>query len=89
MARHRLRNPFQLRRDDIVEKSIAGILIPDTAAKEKSKVGVVIAVGPGRMSDEGKLIPMNVKVGSKVFFLQTLCVLRTVSCLTFPSEGVG
>jgi chaperonin GroES len=49
-------------------KSPAGIIIPDTAQKEKSKIGTVLAVGPGRMSDEGKLIPMSVKVGSKVVF---------------------
>jgi chaperonin GroES len=50
------------------ERSPAGIIIPDTAQKEKSKVGVVIAVGPGRYGDEGDLIPMTVKAGAKVFF---------------------
>ena len=50
------------------EKSAGGIIIPDTAQKEKSKMGTVIAVGPGRMSDEGKLTPISVKVGAKVIF---------------------
>ncbi|MEK7509356.1 MAG: co-chaperone GroES [Patescibacteria group bacterium] len=49
-------------------KSPAGIIIPDTAEKEKSKRGVVIAVGPGKKSDDGKLIPITVKVGAKVYF---------------------
>ena len=50
------------------KKSFAGIIIPDSAQKEKSKMGVVISVGPGRMSDEGKLIANTVKVGAKVIF---------------------
>ncbi len=57
-----------VRRDDKVEKSPAGIIIPDTAAKEKSKRGLVMAIGPGRIGEDGKLIPMNVKVGASVFF---------------------
>lgn len=44
-----------------------GIIIPDTA-KEKPQEGQVIAAGPGRMSDEGKLINLSVKVGDKVLF---------------------
>ncbi len=48
--------------------SPAGIIIPDTAQKEKSKLGTVLAVGPGRFGDEGDVIPMTVKVGSKVIF---------------------
>lgn len=45
----------------------AGIIVPDTA-KEKPEKGEVIAVGEGRMTDEGKLVPMRVKVGNKVLF---------------------
>lgn len=56
------------REDKPAKKSPGGIIIPDTATKEKSKVGVVLAVGPGRTSDEGKLIPMSVEPGSKVIF---------------------
>ena len=51
-----------------MEKSAGGILIPDTATKEKSKIGMVVAVGPGRTSDEGRLIPTSIKPGSKVVF---------------------
>jgi chaperonin GroES len=58
-----------VRREDVAdEKSPAGIIIPDTAKKEKSKFGVVVAVGPGRVSDEGKLVPLTLKVGAKVIF---------------------
>ena len=49
-------------------KSPSGIIIPDTATKEKSKIGVIIAVGTGRISDEGTLIPITIKVGAKVIF---------------------
>ncbi len=49
------------------EKTKGGIIIPDTA-KEKPIKGEVIAVGPGRLSDEGKRIEMSVKVGDKVMF---------------------
>jgi chaperonin GroES len=57
-----------VKREDIDVKSPAGIIIPDTAAKEKSKRGVVIAVGPGKFGDEGDLIPMTITAGAKVFF---------------------
>ena len=56
------------REDKPEKKSISGIIIPDTAEKEKSKRGVVIAVGPGNMNEEGTLIPTRVKVGAKVYF---------------------
>ena len=44
-----------------------GILLPESA-KEKPKQGTVIAVGPGRVDEKGKLHPMDVKVGDDVFF---------------------
>lgn len=50
------------------EKSVSGIIIPDTVNKEKPAKGTVVAVGPGRYTDEGKRIPMDVKVGDKVYF---------------------
>ena len=56
------------REDKPDTKSPGGIIIPDTAQKEKSKLGTVIAVGPGRTSDEGRLIPTTIKVGAKVIF---------------------
>lgn len=46
----------------------AGIFIPETADKERSEKGTVIAVGPGKMSDAGKVLPMTVKVGQTVLF---------------------
>ncbi|MEK7368386.1 MAG: co-chaperone GroES [Planctomycetota bacterium] len=49
------------------EKTAGGILLPDTA-KEKPSKGKVIAVGDGRLSDDGKKIPLSVKKGDKVFF---------------------
>jgi len=45
----------------------SGIVLPDSA-KEKPQMGEVMAVGPGGMNDEGKVIPMVVKVGQKVMY---------------------
>lgn len=52
--------------EEEVRTTAGGVVIPDTA-KEKPQLGEVIAIGPGRISDEGKVIPMTVKVGDKVF----------------------
>jgi chaperonin GroES len=49
------------------EKTAGGIIIPDTA-KEKPQEGKVIAIGPGAKSEDGKTIPMDVKVGDRVLF---------------------
>ncbi len=49
------------------EKSSGGIIIPDTA-KEKPQEGKVVSVGPGKMADNGKRIPMEVKKGDRVLF---------------------
>jgi chaperonin GroES len=49
------------------DKTKGGIILPDTA-KEKPVVGEVVAVGPGRKSDDGKLIPLDLKVGDKVLY---------------------
>lgn len=48
-------------------KTASGIVIPD-AATEKPDQGEIIAVGNGKMGDDGKVRPMNVKVGDKVLF---------------------
>ena len=45
-----------------------GIIIPDTVSKEKPQEGKIIAVGKGKMNEDGKLIPMDVKVGDRVLF---------------------
>ncbi len=49
------------------QQTKGGIIVPDTA-KEKPQQGKVIEVGPGRISDDGKRIPMGVKKGNKVLF---------------------
>ena len=54
--------------DDVSEsKTSGGIIIPDTA-KEKPQKGKIVAVGPGRTDENGKIIKMNVKVGDKVLY---------------------
>jgi len=50
------------------EKTKGGILLPDTAEKEKSEQGVIVAVGPGKKTDDGKIIPVSVVPGQKVLF---------------------
>ena len=61
--------------DNIVVKRIeenettkSGIVLPDTIDKEKPQKGEVIAIGEGKISDRGELIPMQVKIGDKVLF---------------------
>ena len=49
------------------EKTKSGIYIPDTA-KEKPQEGEVVAVGPGRIDETGKRIPMDLKVGDRVIY---------------------
>ena len=50
------------------EKTRGGIFLPDTASKEKSEEGKVIATGPGKKTDDGKIIPVSVMPGQKVLF---------------------
>ena len=52
---------------DNTEKTAGGIIIPDTA-QEKPQEGQIVAVGSGSKSEDGKIIPMDVKVGDKVLF---------------------
>jgi chaperonin GroES len=54
-------------REDEEQKSAGGIIIPDTA-KEKPMRGKIVAVGPGKRSDDGKRIKMEVKKGDRVLF---------------------
>lgn len=49
------------------EKSKGGIIIPDTA-KEKPQEGKVVAVGKGKLNDDGKITPLDVKVNDRVLF---------------------
>ena len=50
-----------------VEKTKGGIIIPDTA-KQKPEQGKIIAVGKGKVNDDGKLMPVGVKVGDTILF---------------------
>ena len=52
---------------DQEEKTKSGIFLPDTA-KEKPQEGEILAVGPGKIGDDGKRIPLDVKVGDVVVY---------------------
>ena len=52
---------------DSEEKTSGGIIIPDTA-KEKPQEGKVVAIGSGARTEDGKIIPMDVKIGDLVLF---------------------
>lgn len=56
-----------VRRLEEGEQKVGGIIIPDTA-KEKPQQGKVLAVGNGRLNDEGKRIPLDVKAGNLILF---------------------
>jgi len=56
-----------VRRIEAEEKTAGGIIIPDTA-KEKPQQGEVIAVGPGARDENGKVNPLDVRVGDRVLF---------------------
>ncbi len=62
-----LEDRILVRPEEGEETTISGIVIPDTA-KEKPQQGTVLAVGPGKRSDTGDLIPMDVKEGDKVMY---------------------
>jgi chaperonin GroES len=62
-----LRDRVVVKRLEEQEQKVGGIIIPDTA-KEKPQQGKVVAVGSGRVNDEGKVIPLDVKVGDTVLF---------------------
>lgn len=50
------------------EKTKSGIFLPETASKERSEQGKVIAVGPGKRNEKGEMLPVSVKAGDKVLF---------------------
>lgn len=50
------------------EKTKSGILLPETAEKERPEQGKVIAVGPGKKNEKGEIVPVSVKPGQKVLF---------------------
>lgn len=67
MAVKPLNDRVLVKRTESEEKSAGGIFIPDTA-KEKQQEGVVIAVGPGKLGDNGQRQELQVKVGDRVLF---------------------
>lgn len=62
-----LHDRILIEREKKEEKTRGGIIIPDTA-KEKPSIGRVVAVGSGLRDKDGKVIPMDVKVGDRVLF---------------------
>jgi chaperonin GroES len=62
-----LQDRILIRRIEEEEKTVGGIIIPDTA-KEKPMEGEIIAAGPGARGDDGKVQPLDVKVGDRVLF---------------------
>lgn len=56
-----------VRRVEAEERTAGGILLPD-AAKEKPKEGIVVAIGDGRLLDDGKRAPFGVAAGNRVIF---------------------
>ena len=50
------------------EKTKFGLFLPETVNKEKSEQGTVVAIGEGKKTEDGKIIPLSVKPGDKVLF---------------------
>ena len=67
MALKPLEDRIIVKPGDAEETTASGLVIPDTA-KEKPQQGEVIAVGPGRRSDTGDLIPLDIAVGDTVVY---------------------
>ena len=67
MAFRPLHDRVLIRRVESEEKTVGGIIIPDTA-KEKPMEGEVVAAGPGARAEDGKLQPMDVRTGDRVLF---------------------
>jgi chaperonin GroES len=67
MAFRPLGDRVLVKRVEEEEKTKGGIIIPDTA-KEKPQEAEVVAVGPGKINDDGKRSPMDVKAGDRILF---------------------
>ncbi len=67
MSLHPLEDRIVVRPAAAEEKTASGLVIPDTA-KEKPQQGEVLAVGPGRRSESGELIPLDINVGDTVVY---------------------
>jgi chaperonin GroES len=62
-----LHDRILVKRLDSEAKTKGGIIIPDTA-KEKPQEALVVAVGPGKVNEDGKVTPLDVKKGDKILF---------------------
>ena len=62
-----LHDRVAIRRVDAEEKTVGGIIIPDTA-QEKPMEGVVVAAGPGARNEQGQIVAMEVKSGDRILF---------------------
>jgi chaperonin GroES len=62
-----LQDRILVKRIEEEEKTTGGIIIPDTA-KEKPMEGKVVAVGKGKLSEDGKLMPLDLKKGDRILF---------------------
>jgi chaperonin GroES len=67
MALRPLNDRVIIKRLDNERKTASGIVIPESAA-EKPDQGEILAVGPGKRTEDGKVLPVDVKVGDKVLF---------------------
>ncbi len=79
-----------VRRIQEEETKRGGIIIPDTA-KEKPQQGEVLAVGPGRLNEEGKRIPMEIKEGDKILmgkYAGTEVMLNGEECVILREDDV-
>ncbi|MFZ2960022.1 MAG: co-chaperone GroES [Candidatus Ozemobacteraceae bacterium] len=64
------RNRVLVQPKEAETKTKGGIILPDTAGKERPHEGLVAAVGTGRVDNKGKIIPMQVKIGQTVIFAE-------------------
>ncbi len=72
---------------EAVTKTKSGIIIPDTAGKERPEQGTVVAIGAGRTTDEGKVIAPHVKVGDEILFCRaSMDTARRDSAESGPDE---
>ncbi len=62
-----LHDRVAVRRIEAEQKTAGGIIIPDTA-QEKPQQGEIVAVGSGLRTEEGKIVPLDVKVGDRILF---------------------
>jgi chaperonin GroES len=86
-----LEDRIVVRPNESEEKTASGLVIPDTA-KEKPQQGEVLAVGPGRRSDQtGDIIPLDVAVGDTVVYSKyggTEIIVEGEDLLIFPARDV-